>query len=261
MPKANPVAKHGGLPQRAMPGILVTFIALLLLFGTYNTLDGVLPLTSCCCAQSVAQSPAITADTVEKRRTAGEVLVDRSFIVVHVRKKGFGHDHAIMGRIKEGAIHLGTANNSGSIVFDMNSFKADTEQARRYVGLEGVTDDSTQRQVTANMLGKDVLDVKHFSQATFTIESAQAVAQKSPRDLPMVQLDGKFTLHGVTQPLQLLAESEAKDNAIHLVGQFSILQTTYGIKPFKKAFGAVGVADQLTIWGDLWLETAPLEKN
>jgi hypothetical protein len=26
-----------------------------------------------------------------------------------------------------------------------------------------------------------------------------------------------------------------------------------GIQPFRKALGAVGVADQLTIYGDLWI--------
>ena len=34
-------------------------------------------------------------------------------------------------------------------------------------------------------------------------------------------------------------------------GGFAILQTQYGIRPFSKAFGAVGVTDQLTIHGVL----------
>jgi len=32
-----------------------------------------------------------------------------------------------------------------------------------------------------------------------------------------------------------------------------MLQSQFGITPFSKAFGAVGVTDQLTIWGDLWI--------
>ncbi len=35
----------------------------------------------------------------------------------------------------------------------MNSFDADTDAARRYLGLEGSTDESTRKQVNANMLG------------------------------------------------------------------------------------------------------------
>jgi hypothetical protein len=37
------------------------------------------------------------------------------------------------------------------------------------------------------------------------------------------------------------------------MGGFTMLQTEYGITPLTKAFGAVGVTDQLSIWEDLWI--------
>ena len=39
-------------------------------------------------------------------------------------------------------------------MFDTTTFQADTAAARQYVGLEGTTDADTQRQVSANMLGR-----------------------------------------------------------------------------------------------------------
>jgi hypothetical protein len=42
---------------------------------------------------------------------------------------------------------------------------------------------------------------------------------------------------------------------MRLQGSFSILQSDYGITPFSKALGAVGVADRLTISGDLRVAT------
>jgi hypothetical protein len=40
-----------------------------------------------------------------------------------------------------------------------------------------------------------------------------------------------------------------------LRGNFTILQSDFGITPYKAALGAVGVADELKIWGDIWIAT------
>jgi len=37
---------------------------------------------------------------------------------------------------------------------------------------------------------------------------------------------------------------------------FKIRQTDYGIKPFSRVLGAVGVKDELLISGDLWIMPA-----
>ena len=68
-----------------------------------------------------------------------------------------------------------------------------------------------------------------------------------------MQLDGDFTLHGKTNKITVVANPINVNGYTRLVGNFSILQSDYGIKPFRKALGAVGVADRLTIYGDLWI--------
>ena len=42
----------------------------------------------------------------------------------------------------------------------------------------------------------------------------------------------------------------------HMRGSFRIKQTDYGIRPYSKAFGAVSVADELRIFGEIWLGAA-----
>lgn len=158
-----------------------------------------------------------------------------------------------MGKLTSGSVKLGANANAGSLVFDMTSFDADSDHARQYIGLGGTTDASTRNKVNANMLGADVLDVQQFPTATFKITSARPVANKSGRGLPQYQLDGQFTLHGQTQNIAILADVEEKKGWIHLRGNFSILQTDYGITPFSKAFGTIGVADKLDIWGDFYI--------
>jgi polyisoprenoid-binding protein YceI len=73
------------------------------------------------------------------------------------------------------------------------------------------------------------------------------------RRLRGYQLEGQFTLHGVTRPLKVKAEAASAEGLVHLRCSFAVLQSQFGITPFSKAFGMVGVADRLTIYGDAWL--------
>ena len=68
-----------------------------------------------------------------------------------------------------------------------------------------------------------------------------------------LQLDGEFTLHGKTNKLTMVTDAAKVNGYTRIYGSFSILQSDYGITPFRKALGAVGVADRLTIWGELWV--------
>ena len=176
-----------------------------------------------------------------------------SRVYILVGKTGLGHEHGVEGRIRSGSLALGATTNAGQIVFDTTTFQADTPAARQYVGLEGTTDASTQRQVNDNMLGPAVLDIRRFSTATFKVDSIQPL-RAARADAPLqYQLEGDFTLHGTTRKLKLIAEATSTADYVRLRGNFSILQSDFGITPYSKGFGAIGVADRLTIWGDLWV--------
>ncbi len=172
---------------------------------------------------------------------------------VYVGKTGFGHEHAVVGAIKSGKLNLNLERDAGEIVFDMRSFTADTDHARKYLGLEGTTDPSTQKSVTANMRGEEVLDVNRYPTATFRVRRVTRLAGASKRKLPTFQLDGDFTLHGQTRAIRVVADAGEKDGWLHIRGGFSILQSQYGITPYSRALGAVGVTDALRISGDLWV--------
>ncbi len=195
----------------------------------------------------------IQAAETKKALSSGQIDPQISRAYIYVGKTGLGHEHAVVGAVRSGSVKLGAAKDAGEIVFDMRTFNADTAEARRYIGLEGTTSASTRQQVNANMLGADVLNVARFSTATFKIASATKLSKASRSGKPQYQLDGKFTLHGVTQPLKLIAEVSEVQNKVHLRGSFAIFQTSFGITPYSKAFGAIGVANQLTIHGEIWL--------
>jgi polyisoprenoid-binding protein YceI len=182
------------------------------------------------------------------------VDVEKSFAVIFVDKKGFGHQHAVMGKLKEGSVQLGARQNAGRLVFDMVSFSADTAEARRYVKLPGETNAKTRKDVTDSMLGKDVLDVAKFPTAVFEIDSAILASPTSEPERGRYTLEGTFTLRGAKQPLQIQADASALEDGMLLKGEFSFLQSEYGIKPYRAGFGAVGVTDKLTVHGEIYLK-------
>lgn len=198
-----------------------------------------------------ARKPAEAAAT--EQLEPHQISIQKSRVYIFVDKTGLGHPHGIEGQLQSGSLNLGAAEEAGELVFDMNSFDADTDAARRYVGLTGSTDASTRRQVNDNMKNTSILNVRQYPTATFAIKSATLLAKKNRHGTPLYELTGEFTLRGKTRPIKLEAEAEQKDNMTHVRGRFVILQTQYGITPFRKALGAVGVADQLTIHGDLWI--------
>jgi hypothetical protein len=204
--------------------------------------------------QVIAQEPVPS-----KKYRAGEAFLEGSRVYVHVFKKGLGHEHAVMGGLKSGRIHLAKpGEHENELVFDLVNFVADADAARKYVGLAGTTKISDQQEVTTVMLGHEVLHTARYPTATFKIVGIKKLSSKSERDLPQFELDGQFTLQATTRPLKVIVDVQEQDHWQRLRGTISILQTDFGIKPYTKAFGAIGVADKLEILGDIWVAKAEL---
>jgi polyisoprenoid-binding protein YceI len=175
--------------------------------------------------------------------------VSRVYIRVDTATR-VGHAHGVVGKLLGSVVTLG---GKGEMVFDMPSFVTDTPEARQYVGLDGKFSDP--QKVTSNMLGEGVLNVAQYPRATFAIASITPLDGQAAGLPGRYQVTGQFTLHGVTQPLQFAAQVEQTDKpgVFRMKGQFSILQTRFGITPYSAVGGLVRVADELKVWGDLVL--------
>lgn len=200
---------------------------------------------------SATGAPPRNISTGEKGKTLapGDIDLDRSRVYVFVGKARLGHEHAIEGRLRSGSLRL-KPQQAGSLEFDMTSFDADTPAARAYLGMKGETPEATRQKVNDNMHSAAVLDVDNHPTALFNVQSAEMV--KTAKGVQQ-RLKGQFSLHGVTRDITILADATSEKGFVHLRGQFEILQSDFGIKPFKAALGAVGVADRLVIYGDLWV--------
>ena len=209
----------------------------------------------------VAAGAALVAATMAHAQAPqpepGDVDLATSRVYVFVGKTGLGHDHAVVGALQAGRVTLDAAERAGTLVFDMRSFRADTADARKVLGLAGETDAGTQKQVTDNMLGGDVLDVARHPTATFEIRSSLRSPRSAPGRHPVYDLAGAFTLHGVTREVVIPVEAEHLGPVVRLKGGFAVRQTDFGMKPYAKFGGMVGVADELRIYGDLRVVAMP----
>ena len=206
---------------------------------------------------AVAQPPQLSPAPPAVPPAPGDVDLAASRVYVFVGKTGLGHNHAVAGLLQAGRVAVGAADQAGMLVFDMRSFTADTIEARKALGLPGETDASTQKQVQANMTGPEVLDVARHPTATFQIRSALSSKQQVSGRPPVYELIGAFTLHGLTRDVMIPVEVEQRGEWLRLRGMFVIKQTDFGMKPYKKLGGVVGVADELRITGDILVRAMP----
>ena len=205
--------------------------------------------TKQCLAQTANQASPPTQQAV----SPGGVNLEHSRVYIKVGKVGLGHEHGVVGKLREGTLKLNGESSQGTLVFDMTSFDADTPAARKFVGLEGTTDESTRKQVNTNMRGQEVLSVDKFPTAQFQVTRVSPSDKPNVRGAPQVVIEGNFTLQNKTRPVKILANVSDENGWKHVRGGFAILQSDFGMKPYSKMLGAVGVTDRLEIFGDLWI--------
>ncbi len=191
----------------------------------------------------------------ERKPAARAYQVDTSASKVFVKVGSatrLGHPHGVEGKLKSGKV---TPGGEGSLVFDMASFTADTDEARKRAGLaKKKVSRNEAKKVTVAMRGPDVLDVKRHPTATFRITAMTPQDRQAAGQPGAYQLEGRFTLHGKEQPLKFTAKVErAGKNRLKMTGSFTIRQSDHGITPYSALGGLAKVADELEISGDLVL--------
>lgn len=205
-------------------------------FGLVGLLSG----GATCLGQQ--QKPALQPGDVNCEYSRVYIFVDRS--------NSLGHVHGIEGRVKSGQV---LPNQPGNLVIDVQSFDADTPAGRAAFGLADDIDQGTRQKVNDNMKGPEVLNVSQFPEAKLSNIKLTATGKTSQRKLPEYLMEGDFTLQQSTRKISATCDLEEKNGWSHLRGTFRIKQTDYGIKPFSRVLGAVGVKDELLIYGDLWI--------
>ena len=165
-----------------------------------------------------------------------------------------GHTHGVEGRLASGAV---TLSGGGELVFDHDhvSGRHCPGAPVRGPGCGGAFGRAQGhvKYVGHGCVGRLALSASRLQYHIDAPLDGQAAGQPG-----RYQLDGRFTLHGVNQPVQFVATIEPADKSggLRMRGTFTIRQTAFGIQPYSALAGLARVADPLPIWGDLVLYPA-----
>jgi len=93
------------------------------------------------------------------------------------------------------------------------------------------------------ILNQDVLETSRYPEISF--ESTKVSASKAGDGQFFVTVVGTLTLHGVSNTQAVSAQIALTGDMLRAHGEFSVLQSAYGIQPVSVAGGALKVKDEL----------------
>jgi polyisoprenoid-binding protein YceI len=108
-----------------------------------------------------------------------------------------------------------------------------------------VTDDiksKDRREIESNMNEK-VLESSKYP--TIVFESTQVSADQMAEGRYRVAINGNLSLHGAIRPIPVTAQVALLADTLRASGEFSILQSNYGIPPFTAVGGGLTIKDEL----------------
>jgi polyisoprenoid-binding protein YceI len=109
---------------------------------------------------------------------------------------------------------------------------------------------SSDRREMENTMNRDVLEVDKYPAITF--ESTSTSVDKIGDGRYKVTLSGNLTLRGVTHNVPVIAQvTTSGDLLLRASGEFSVLQSEYGIPPVSVAGGALKLKDELRFSFDI----------
>jgi polyisoprenoid-binding protein YceI len=94
----------------------------------------------------------------------------------------------------------------------------------------------------------EVLETSRFPEIVF--EASNPTMSKGGESLYWANVTGKLTLHGVTQPQQITAQVSVSDGQLRANGEFTVRQSSFGIKPVSVAGGTLKLKDDVKVTFD-----------
>lgn len=108
--------------------------------------------------------------------------------------------------------------------------------------------DKDRREIERTMRD-EVLEIGRFPEIVF--EASNPSISKGGEGLYWAIITGKLTLHGVTRSQQITAQVSISNNQLRATGEFSVRQSSFGIKPVSVAGGTLKLKDDVKLTFDL----------
>jgi polyisoprenoid-binding protein YceI len=155
-----------------------------------------------------------------------------------------GHNHVLRSKAVTGRVwlHPQIAKSGLELSFPVQELIVDDPQARRAAGgdfppeIAQADKDGTRK----NMLRAEVLDGERHPK--ITLRSVRVAGS-----LAAAKITVRITIKEVSRDLDVPAVVALEGSRLSAAGEFDILQTDFGIKPFSIALGALEVQDRLHV--------------
>jgi polyisoprenoid-binding protein YceI len=187
---------------------------------------------------------------VPELRGATLFRVDPALTRVHIQvfRGGalarFGHNHVMTSTDVGGRIwvHPTLARSGFDLQFPVAQLIVDDPQARTASGAEfpGEIPAADRDATRTNMLRADVLDAERHP--FIRLQAAEVTGS-----LQQPQIVTRITIRGVARDVLVPAQVGLEGDRLTATGEFELLQTDFGIKPFSVGLGALEVQDRLRI--------------
>jgi polyisoprenoid-binding protein YceI len=140
---------------------------------------------------------------------------------------------------------IGIRDFSGEMRFDAARLKAsDFRLAVKSASLSVQDDISDKdRREIERLMNQEVLEPGKFPEILY--EASEISVTKLGEGLFAASLNGNLTLHGVTRVEPIQTRVMWMDHMLRASGEFSLIQSDYGIKPISVAGGALKIKDEL----------------
>jgi polyisoprenoid-binding protein YceI len=134
---------------------------------------------------------------------------------------------------------------SGEAEFDPETLEKAAMRLRIGAGSLEVTDevsDKDRREIERTM-NQEVLETARYPEIAF--DASYVSSSRAGEGRYWINLVGRLSLHGVTHSQPVSAQVALYGDALRAHGEFSLLQTAYGIKLVSVAGGGLKVKDEL----------------
>jgi hypothetical protein len=155
-----------------------------------------------------------------------------------------GHNHVMTSRDVSGRawLHPEFARSGFELSFPVMQLVVDDPQARREAGSDFPPDipQSDKDGTRKNMLKPELLDGERYPEV-------KVQAAKVGGTLQAPEVTARITIKEVSRDVRVPVKMAVEGGRLTASGEFDVLQTEFGIKPFSVALGALEVQDKLHI--------------
>lgn len=200
-------------------------------------------------ARPITAPPATTHAAADTRGAAVYAVdAEKSTLAILVYRAGtlarLGHNHVMTANKLAGQawIHPQFEKSGFDISFQVADLVVDDADARRAAGSEFPPEipQSDKDATRTNMLKPEVLDAQQFPEIR-----VQATRVQGSTDAPKIVAG--ITIKGVRREVEIPITLTVEPARLSAHGEFDILQSEFGIKPFSVGLGTLQVQDRLHV--------------